>query len=117
MRDVGYDQIFCFKYSERPGAPAAKLADDVPLEVKKRRLAELLATQEEVWRRHVAAATGEIWTVVVEAPARRPEGAQRARTANNRKVLLRDGAYGIGDLVRVRITGCEATTFAAVPVN
>jgi tRNA-2-methylthio-N6-dimethylallyladenosine synthase len=116
VRKVRYDQTFNFKYSERPATPAAKLDDDVPLEVKKERLAELMAVQEEVWSSMASAATGEIWDVAVEEEARRPAGSWRARSLHNRKVLLQDHDGFVGQTLKVRVTGCEATTFHGEPV-
>jgi len=98
--------------SERPGVPAARLADDVPLEEKKRRLAELIKVQEDIWTREAAGHIGEVWTVVSEGEARRPAGSSRLRTANNRKVVLHDVSLEIGQQVRVRVTGITNTTFA-----
>jgi len=48
LETVGYDQVFAAAYSERPGTPAAHLADDVPSDVKRRRLNQLLARQEPI---------------------------------------------------------------------
>jgi tRNA-2-methylthio-N6-dimethylallyladenosine synthase len=111
VREVGYDQIFSFKYSERPGVPAARLADDVPVAEKKRRLAELMAVQDATWTATADGCVGEVWHGVVEAEARRPAGAMRMRTANNRKVVLADGRPEIGRQVTVRVTGRRNTTF------
>ncbi|HPF71932.1 MAG TPA: MiaB/RimO family radical SAM methylthiotransferase, partial [Candidatus Krumholzibacteria bacterium] len=111
VRAVKYDQIFSFKYSERPGVPAAKLADDVAVEDKKRRLAELMAVQDAAWAEAAAACVGETWTGVVEAEARRPEGAVRVRTANNRKIVIDGAGLALGQQVRVKVTGVRNTTF------
>jgi len=111
IRRVKYDQVFSFKYSERPGVPAARLADDVPVAEKKRRLAELMAVQDEMWENTAATCTGETWCAVVEGPARRPAGALRLRTANNRKVLLENADLETGTTATVRITGFRNTTF------
>ncbi len=111
IRRVKYDQLFSFKYSERPGVPAARLADDVPVEEKKRRLAELIKVQEDIWTGEAAGLIGEVWTVVAEGAARRPAGSWKLRTANNRKVVLHDVSLEIGQQVRVRITGSNNTTF------
>jgi tRNA-2-methylthio-N6-dimethylallyladenosine synthase len=108
---VKYDQIFSFKYSERPGVPAARLTDDVPVEEKKRRLAELIAVQEDIWNREAAAQVGKVWTAVAEGPARRPSGSWRLRTANNRKVVVHEASLAIGQAVTVRITAFANTTF------
>ena len=111
LRTVKYDQVFSFKYSERPGVPAARLEDNVPLQEKRERLAELFAVQNEIWEGEAPGFTDQIWQAVVEGPARRPPGAWRLRTANNRKVVLSGGEPGIGDTVSVRITGHRSTTF------
>ncbi|RKZ16710.1 tRNA (N6-isopentenyl adenosine(37)-C2)-methylthiotransferase MiaB [bacterium] len=111
LRNVRYDQVFSFKYSERPGVPAARLADDIPVPEKKRRLALLMAAQDEVWQEMAGACTGEVWTGVVETAARRPAGAMRMRTANNRKVVLTGGKPEVGQIVSARINGFRSSTF------
>jgi tRNA-2-methylthio-N6-dimethylallyladenosine synthase len=111
VRRVQYDQIFSFKYSERPGVPAARLADDVPLAVKKSRLAELMAVQQEIWTATADAAVGGVVTAVCEGPARRPAGAWRLRTANNRKVIVHAAELDQGATLDVRLTGWDGTTF------
>jgi tRNA-2-methylthio-N6-dimethylallyladenosine synthase len=116
IRQVGYDQVFAFKYSPRPGAPAASLPDDVPLAEKKRRLAAVFAVQREVWQATAERQIGAVWPVVVEAPARRPAGAWKARTPNNRKVLLGPRAHFPGRELMVRITGFQNTTFRGEPL-
>jgi len=115
VREVGYDQTFNFKYSERPGTPASRLEDDVPDELKKDRLARLLAVQQESWLRLADEQVGGTLRVVVEGPARRPAGTWRARSANNRKVLIGDAPAELGDVIDVEITGYEATTFRGKP--
>ncbi len=116
VREVRYDQTFNFKYSARPGTPAARLEDDVSLEEKKARLAELIALQDDVWTELAADEIGRTRWVAVEGKARRPEGAVKARTLNNRKVLLKDCDAVTGDVIEVRITGCESTTFIGILV-
>ena len=111
IRRVQYDQIFSFKYSERPGVPAARLDDDVPLAVKKERLAELMAVQQEVWAAMASGLVGGTVDAVCEGPARRPAGASRLRTANNRKVILTGTELAAGAALEVRLTGWDGTTF------
>ena len=91
--------------------PAARLRDDIPVQEKKRRLAELIKVQEDTWVAEAAGKVGEVWTLVAEAEARRPAGSWRLRTTNNRKVVLHDAELEIGQQVKVRITGCANTTF------
>jgi tRNA-2-methylthio-N6-dimethylallyladenosine synthase len=111
VRRVKYDQIFSFKYSERPGVPAAKLADDVGIEEKKERLARLIALQEEIWNAEAASQVGQVWTGTMESAARRPAGAWQIRTPNNRKVVIEGGEDRIGQQVTARITGFKNTTY------
>ncbi|MEZ4389435.1 MAG: tRNA (N6-isopentenyl adenosine(37)-C2)-methylthiotransferase MiaB, partial [Candidatus Krumholzibacteriia bacterium] len=116
VREVRYDTIFAFKYSERPGAPAARLADDVPVAEKKRRLAALLAVQDAVWADTAAAEVGRVVAAVVEEPARRPAGHWRLRTRNNRKLVVALPDAVAGEVRQVRITGWRNTSFLAEPV-
>lgn len=111
IEEVRFDTLFAFKYSERPGVPAAKMLDDVTTDEKKSRLARLLAVQETVWSGLADTVIGEVWTAIVEEPARRPEGSWRLRTANNRKIVvpLADGAPG--QMRRIRINGWQNTSF------
>jgi tRNA-2-methylthio-N6-dimethylallyladenosine synthase len=111
LGEVAYDQVFGFKYSSRPGTPAARLADDVEPRTKRRRLAELLARQEQVWAKIASAQVGAVWRAAIEAPGRRPPGSWRARTAQNRKVLVELAGARVGHEVDVRITGHWHTTF------
>jgi len=120
VREVGFDQIFAFKYSSRPRTPAERLPDDVPVDEKKRRLAVLLATQEEVWNRLAADQVGCTWRGILEAPARHgAKGAWRMRTANNRKVIVTVPEPRAGATLAAVITKHRHTTFfgEAAPVR
>jgi tRNA-2-methylthio-N6-dimethylallyladenosine synthase len=114
MREVRYDSAFMFKYSERPQTPAARLPDDVPLEVKDARLQRVIALQDELWTQTAAGCIGEEWAIALEGEDLKGRGFLRGRTLNNRKVLVpRHEDLQIGDELLVRITGCEGTTFRA----
>ena len=113
LRLVKYDQIFSFKYSERPGVPAARLADDISIDEKKRRLAEVLTLQEEIWNAEATKQVGKTWTGIIETAARK-QGFWRVRTANNRKFLVADDRQKIGDEASAIITGYSNTTFLTV---
>lgn len=111
IRAVKYDQVFSFKYSERPGVPAARLEDDISKELKKDRLAAVIKLQDEIWNEMALSCVDEVWAGVVETEARRPAGAWRMRTANNRKVIVASETLKIGDKISARITGHSSTTF------
>ena len=111
MREVGYDFAYMFKYSERPGTFAQRhLPDNVPDAVKSRRLSEIIALQNELglaaYRRNV----GREFEVLVEGPSKRDAGKLSGRTSQNKVVVFDRGTHGVGDYVRVRITGCTAAT-------
>ncbi len=75
MREVGYEFAYMFKYSERPGTFAEKhLPDDVPDEVKSRRLQEIIALQNELGHASNLRDVGREFEVLVEGESKRPTG-------------------------------------------
>ncbi len=111
MREVGYDFAYMFKYSERPGTFAQRhLLDDVPEEVKSRRLSEIIALQNELGLAAYRRDVGRTFEVLVEGPSKRDAGKLSGRTSQNKVVVFDRGTHGVGDYVRVRITGCTAAT-------
>ena len=111
MREVGYDFAFMFKYSERPGTFASKhLPDDVPDEVKSRRLQEIIALQNELGRQSYLRDVGQEFEVLVEGVSKRNPDQLSGRTSQNKVVVFDRGAHAVGDYVRVRITGCTSAT-------
>ncbi len=111
MREVGYDFAFMFKYSERPGTFASKhLPDDVPDDVKSRRLQEIIALQNELGRESYLRDVGQEFEVLVEGTSKRDSGQLSGRTSQNKVVVFDRGTHSVGDYVRVRITGCTSAT-------
>ncbi len=111
MREVGFDSAFMFKYSERPGTYAAKhLPDNVPEEVKVRRLNELIALQTEISAQRNKADEGKEFSVLLERFAKRSHDQLMGRTEQNKAVVIDKGSHHIGDTVRVRITGSSSAT-------
>ena len=111
MREVGYDSAFMFKYSERPGTYASKhLPDDVPEEVKIRRLNELIALQTEQSALQNKKDEGREFDVLVEGFSKRSREQLCGRTEQNKMVVFDRGQYHIGETVRVRITGSTSAT-------
>ena len=98
MREVGYDSAFMFKYSERPGTYASKhLPDDVPEDVKIRRLNELIMVQNENSARANHAEVGNIREVLVEGPSKRSREQLCGRTEQNKMVVFDKGNHHIGE--------------------
>ena len=118
MREVGYDFAYMFKYSERPGTFASKhLPDDVPEEVKSRRLSEIIALQNELGLESNRRDVGREFEVLVEGTSKRDEGQLSGRTSQNKVVVFDRGTHRVGDYVRVRITGCTAATLFGDPIT
>ncbi|MFT4635315.1 MAG: tRNA-2-methylthio-N6-dimethylallyladenosine synthase [Chitinophagales bacterium] len=104
IEEIGYDLSFSFIYSARPGTPASDLADDVPMEVKKARLARLQKRITEMAFGISESMVGSVQTVLVDRPARKDQTQISGRTENNRVVNF-DGSHSlIGHLVDVEIT-------------
>ena len=111
MREVGYASAFMFKYSERPGTYASKhLPDDVPEDVKIRRLNEMIALQNQLSAENYKADEGKEFEVLVEGFSKRSREQLCGRTSQNKMVVFDKGNHHIGDLVRVRITGSTSAT-------
>ena len=111
MRECGYDSAFMFKYSERPGTYAARhLPDDVPEDVKVRRLEELIALQNELSAESNRRCVGRTFDVLVEGTSKRSREQLYGRTEQNKVVVFDRGAHRPGQTVRVRITGSTSAT-------
>ncbi|MBO5350558.1 MAG: tRNA (N6-isopentenyl adenosine(37)-C2)-methylthiotransferase MiaB [Alistipes sp.] len=111
MREVGYDFAYMFKYSERPGTFAQRnLGDDVPDEVKSRRLQEIIALQNELGLESYRRDVGKEFEVLVEGESRRNAEQLFGRTSQNKVVVFDRGDHKAGDYVRVRVTGCTSAT-------
>ncbi|MBR0201849.1 MAG: tRNA (N6-isopentenyl adenosine(37)-C2)-methylthiotransferase MiaB [Bacteroidaceae bacterium] len=111
MREVGYDSAFMFKYSERPGTYASRhLPDDVPEEVKIRRLNELIQLQTEISAEQNRRDEGRLFDVLVEGLSKRSNMQLCGRTEQNKMVVFDKGMNHIGETVRVRITGSTSAT-------
>ena len=111
MREVGYSWAFMFKYSERPGTFAQRnLPDDVPDEVKSRRLQEIIALQNDLSLESNRRDVGREFEVLVESESKRNSGQLSGRTSQNKVVVFDRGTHRVGDYVRVRITGCTPAT-------
>ncbi len=111
MREVGYDSAFMFKYSERPGTYASRhLPDDVPEEVKLRRLSELIALQTGISAESNARDVGKVFDVLVEGFSKRSREHLSGRTGQNKTVVFPRGEARVGQTVRVRITGSSSAT-------
>jgi tRNA-2-methylthio-N6-dimethylallyladenosine synthase len=104
IADVRFDQSFSFVYSARPGTPAAGLADDTPMQVKKERLHRLQARINQQAMDISRAMVGTIQPVLVEKPARKNPRQLAGRTENMRWVNFDADPSCIGQFMDVQIT-------------
>lgn len=117
MRECAYDSAFMFKYSERPGTYASKhLPDDVPEEVKIRRLNELIELQNQLSAESNAKDVGKTFDVLVEGISKRSKEQLFGRTEQNKVVVFDRGMHRIGDFVKVRITDSSSATLKGIEV-
>jgi tRNA-2-methylthio-N6-dimethylallyladenosine synthase len=116
MKEIRFDSAFMFAYSERDLTFAAKkLPDDVPPEIKQRRLAEIVALQEKVSAEVFAAHVGRHERVLVHGPSKRDPAQLMGRTDGFKTVILPAGVGSIGELVDVTIERATMATLFARP--
>ena len=108
---VGFDAAFMFQYSERPGTLAAKkYPDDVPPEVKTRRLEEIIALQNRLSLESNRRDVGKTFQVLVEGPSKRNPAELCGRNSQNKMCVWPDTAHRAGELVNVVVRDCTQAT-------
>jgi tRNA-2-methylthio-N6-dimethylallyladenosine synthase len=111
LKRVRYDFGYMYSYSERPGTMAArKLKDDVPEEIKKRRLAEIIAVQRESGHYRTKQHLGKIEEVLIEGTSKKSDADWMGRNSQNAVVVFPKENYKVGDFVLVKITDCTSAT-------
>ncbi|MBQ1199671.1 MAG: tRNA (N6-isopentenyl adenosine(37)-C2)-methylthiotransferase MiaB [Bacteroidaceae bacterium] len=117
MRLCQYDSSFMFKYSERPGTYASKhFPDDIPEDVKIRRLNELIALQNELSAECNRLCVGKEYDVLLEGTSKRSREQLFGRTEQNKVVIIDRGSHRIGETVRVRITESSSATLKGIAI-
>ncbi len=109
LQRIRYDAAFLFRYSAREGTRADKWADDVPDAEKARRLERLIALQEQISAERYRRWIGDEVEVLVEGPARRPDGWMIGKSADMKTVVL-PGPVAPGTLVQVRVEAATSHT-------
>jgi tRNA-2-methylthio-N6-dimethylallyladenosine synthase len=111
MEYVKYDYGYMFAYSERPGTLAArKIKDDVPEEVKKRRLSEIVALQRAHCSYRTEAFVGNTFEVLIEKESKKSDQHWAGRTSQNTMAVFPKKNYKIGEFVMVKISDCTSAT-------
>ncbi|MDP5105861.1 MAG: tRNA (N6-isopentenyl adenosine(37)-C2)-methylthiotransferase MiaB [Polaribacter sp.] len=111
MDYVKYDFGFMFTYSERPGTLAAKkMVDDVPFEVKKRRLQEIIDLQQEHALYRTQQHLGKIEEFLIEGTSKKNPNEWKGRNTQNTVAVFPKGDYKLGDFVLLKVEDCTSAT-------
>jgi len=111
MREVGFEYAFMFKYSAREGTKAAeKFEDDVPEELKIKRLKEIITLQQQLSLESNKKDIGKNFSVLVEGVSKRSKNHLYGRNSQNKVCVFKRKDYKIGDYVEVKILRCTAGT-------
>jgi len=115
MNEVKFDFAFMFKYSERPGTYAAEhLEDDVPEEVKTRRLQEIIALQSGIGLESNRRDIGKIFEVLAEGTSKKSASHLFGRNPQNKVIVFPRGDKQPGDRVMVKVTDCTGATLKGI---
>jgi tRNA-2-methylthio-N6-dimethylallyladenosine synthase len=104
---------YMFFYSERPGTLAArKYEDDIPLEVKKRRLTEVIRLQNQISHKHNQADIGKTFKVLIEGDSKRSDQDFKGRNSQNKMVIFPKNGSTLkpGDYCEVKIAEASSAT-------
>lgn len=111
FRKVGFDYAYMFYYSERPGTLAARHhPDDVPLDVKTRRLNEIIALQSELSLKSNQNDIGKTFKVLVEGPSKKNPDELCGRSGSNKMCVFPGCGHKAGDYVDVKVLSCTSAT-------
>ena len=111
LEEIRYDSAYIYKYSLRPGTPASKLPDDVPITVKEARNRELLEIQNRIRREIDESLIGKTVEVFVEEKNRAGDAEVVGRTAADKKVVFSGSTNLLGRLQKVRLEALRRETF------
>ncbi|MFV8225585.1 tRNA (N6-isopentenyl adenosine(37)-C2)-methylthiotransferase MiaB [Christiangramia aquimixticola] len=118
MEYVQYDFGYMFAYSERPGTLAErKLEDDVPEEVKKRRLQEIVDLQQKHSKLRTQRFLGQTVEVLIEKESKKSSAHWSGRNSQNTVVVFDKENYKVGDFVNVKINDCTSATLIGEAVG
>jgi tRNA-2-methylthio-N6-dimethylallyladenosine synthase len=118
MAEVEYDLAYMFAYSERERTLAArKFEDNVPEDVKKRRLSEIITQQRDIQERRNKEEVGRRHLVLVESTSKKSDDQLSGRTDTNKMVVFDRKDFKPGDYVEVEVTDTTSATLIADPIR
>lgn len=117
MAEVEYDGAFMFAYSPRENTKAYKYFDDIPWEIKQRRLDEIIEQQRQISYKNNNQLVGKEKEILIETPSKKSPDYLMGRTDCNKSTIIPKENYKIGDLVKVKITKANSATIFAEAVG
>lgn len=111
LEEIRFDSAYIYKYSVRPGTPAAQLSDDVPFDLKGSRNQELLKIQKVITDENSRAFLGQVFTVFVESRHGVNSGEMVGRMDQDRRVIIETDKDCAGQFVQVKFSGLHYETF------
>lgn len=118
LKEIRYDMAYTFLFSKRSGTPAARMADQVDEETKRRRLQELMAVQNEIslaWNREMV---GGVYDIIVEGPTRNNPDNWFGRTSGNKMIIFpKQDDIQIGSTIPMRVDKAQTWLLRGTPVR
>lgn len=115
---VKYDYGYMFSYSERPGTMAArKMEDDIPEEIKQRRLSEIIAVQRDHCQYRTEQHLGMVQEILIEGTSKKDETMWKGRNSQNVVAVFPKENYNLGDFVNVKMNDCTSATLIGEAVG
>lgn len=110
LKEIRYDGGYIYKYSFRPGTPAAKLPDDIPLAMKEKRNAELIHIQNQITREINESYLGKTVEVFGESLGTRIQGQVIGRSHHEKRVIFNGDAAALGKFSSIEIQSLNRET-------
>ena len=115
---VKYDYGYMYSYSERPGTMAArKMKDDIPEEIKQRRLSEIIALQRDHCQFKTEQHLGKVQEILIEGTSKKDETMWKGRNSQNVVAVFPKENYNLGDFVNVKMNDCTSATLIGEAVG
>jgi tRNA-2-methylthio-N6-dimethylallyladenosine synthase len=111
LREIQFDGVFCFTYSHRPNTPALNFSEQIPNEIKKQRLQDVLNLQREITEKGHQRFVGQTHEVLVEGPSKLNLDRLSGRTRTNKVINFKGDRSLSGRLVKVKITNVKSYSF------
>lgn len=108
LRLARFDSAYTFMYSPRTGTPAARMENQVPEAVKKRRLQELMDVENEISLEKNRAMEGKVYDIIVEGATRQDESRWYGRTSGNKMIIFpKTEGVSVGDTVKAEVEAAQ----------